>query len=83
MRLRSAPSLRPDLDACVRDAPAGMMAVPLAVRSRSGQPCIRGMRIMVGDVLAYLAGGISEDEILADFPYLTGKDSRACLAYSG
>jgi uncharacterized protein (DUF433 family) len=49
---------------------------------RSGQPCIRGMRITVGDVLEYLAGGMSEDEILADFPYLTREDIRACLAYA-
>jgi uncharacterized protein (DUF433 family) len=41
---------------------------------RSGQPCIRGMRITVGDVLDYLAGGMSEDEILTDFPYLTRED---------
>jgi uncharacterized protein (DUF433 family) len=41
---------------------------------RSGQPCIRGMRITVGDVFDYLAGGMSEDEILADFPYLTRED---------
>jgi uncharacterized protein (DUF433 family) len=49
---------------------------------RSGQPCIRGMRITVRDVLEYLAGGMSEDEILADFPYLTLEDIRACLAYA-
>ena len=49
---------------------------------RSGQPCIRGMRITVEDVLEYLAGGMSEDEILADFPYLTREDIRACLAYA-
>jgi uncharacterized protein (DUF433 family) len=49
---------------------------------RSGQPCIRRMRITVGDVLEYLAGGMSEDEILADFPELTRDDIRACLAYA-
>lgn len=49
---------------------------------RSGKPCIRGMRITVTDVLEYLAGGMSEDEILIDFPYLTREDIRACLAFA-
>jgi len=47
---------------------------------RGGKPCIRGMRITVSDVLGYLAGGMSEDEILRDFPYLTREDIHACLA---
>jgi uncharacterized protein (DUF433 family) len=49
---------------------------------RSGKPCIRGMRITVTDVLEYLAGGMTEDEILRDFPYLTREDIRACLAFA-
>jgi uncharacterized protein (DUF433 family) len=49
---------------------------------RSGQPCIRGMRITVRDVLEYLAGGMSVEEVLADFPELTAEDIRACLAYA-
>lgn len=49
---------------------------------RSGQPCIRGLRITVRDVLEYLAGGMSIDEILADFPDLTADDIRACLAFA-
>ena len=49
---------------------------------RSGQPCIRGMRITVRDVLEYLAGGTSADEMLTDFPELTRDDIRACLAYA-
>jgi uncharacterized protein (DUF433 family) len=49
---------------------------------RSGQPCIRGMRITVRDVLEYLAGGMAVDELLADFPELTPDDVRACLAYA-
>lgn len=49
---------------------------------RSGQPCVRGMRITVRDVLEYLAGGMSVDELLADFPELTRDDVRACLAYA-
>ncbi|MDZ4656016.1 MAG: DUF433 domain-containing protein [Bythopirellula sp.] len=49
---------------------------------RSGKPCIRGMRITVGDVLDYLAGGMSNEEILEDFPDLTRDDILACLAYA-
>ncbi len=49
---------------------------------RGGRPCIRGLRITVYDVLSYLASGMSEDQILEDFPYLTRDDIRACLAYA-
>ncbi len=49
---------------------------------RGGQPSIRGMRITVADVLSYLASGMSEDEILSDFPELTREDIRACLAHA-
>ncbi len=49
---------------------------------RSGQPCVRGMRITVRDVLEYLAGGMTVDALLADFPELTAEDVRACLAYA-
>ena len=49
---------------------------------RFGRPCVRGTRISVGDVLGYLAGGMSEAQILADFPQLTSEDVRACLAYA-
>jgi len=49
---------------------------------RSGKPCIRGLRITVSDVLEYLASGMTEAEILADFPELTGEDIRACLAFA-
>jgi uncharacterized protein (DUF433 family) len=48
---------------------------------RSGKPCVRGMRITVQDVLEYLAGGMSEDEILKDFSELTREDIKACLAF--
>ena len=47
-----------------------------------GKPCVRGMRISVYDVLDYLASGMSEDEILSDFPDLTRNDIRACLAFA-
>ena len=49
---------------------------------RSGKPCIAGTRITVYDVLEYLAGGMSEDQILADFPDLTREDVRAALAFA-
>jgi uncharacterized protein (DUF433 family) len=51
--------------------------------NRSGKPCIRGLRITVYDVLDYLAGGMSHEEILGDFPDLTETDIRACLAFAG
>ena len=49
---------------------------------RGGKPCIRGLRITVYDVLEYLASGMSEDEILKDFPDLTREDIKACLAFA-
>jgi uncharacterized protein (DUF433 family) len=49
---------------------------------RSGQPCIREMRITVRDVLEYLAGGMTVAELLADFPERTEDDVRACLAFA-
>ena len=47
-----------------------------------GRPCIRGMRMTVFDVLSYLAAGMTTQEVLADFPYLTVEDIQACLAYA-
>lgn len=49
---------------------------------RSGKPCIRGTRITVYDILEYMAGDMSEAEILADFPGLTTEDLKACLAFA-
>jgi uncharacterized protein (DUF433 family) len=49
---------------------------------RSGQPNIRGTRMTVADVLEYLASGMTEEEILTDFPDLTAEDIKACLAYA-
>ena len=49
---------------------------------RGGKPCIRGLRITVYDVLEYLAGGMTPEEIVADFPDLTLDDIRACLAFA-
>jgi uncharacterized protein (DUF433 family) len=49
---------------------------------RGGKPCIRGLRITVYDVLEYLASGMSETEILQDFPDLELEDLRACLIFA-
>ncbi len=49
---------------------------------RGGKPCIRGLRITVYDILDYLAGGMSEEEILDDFPDLTKEDIKAALAFA-
>ena len=49
---------------------------------RSGKPCVKGTRITVYDVLEYLAGGMTEDQIVSDFPDLTRDDIRAALAFA-
>ena len=49
---------------------------------RGGKPCIRGMRMTVYDVLDYLASGMTHEEVLHDFPFLTAEDIQACLAYA-
>ena len=49
---------------------------------RGGKPCIRGLRVTVYDVLEYLASGMSEEEIIADFPDLKREDIRATLAFA-
>ncbi len=49
---------------------------------RSGKPCIKGTRITVYDILEYLAGGMSEDDILRDFPSLSREDIRAALEFA-
>lgn len=49
---------------------------------RSGKPCIRGLRITVSDVLDYLASGMTENEIVLDFPELTREDINAALAFA-
>ena len=45
---------------------------------RFGKPCVRGMRVTVGDVVGYLAGGMSEAEVLSQFPQLASDDIKAC-----
>jgi uncharacterized protein (DUF433 family) len=49
---------------------------------RGGRPCVRGLRIAVGDVLMWLSEGMSNEQIIADYPELTLADLRACLAYA-
>jgi len=56
--------------------------ITIAPGKRSGKACIRGLRITVQDILEYLASGMGEDEILADFSELTRDDIRACLAFA-
>lgn len=56
--------------------------ITIEPRKRSGKPCIRGMRITVYDILEYLAGGMTEEEILEDFSELTSEDIKACLAFA-
>ena len=56
--------------------------ITIEAGKRGGKPCIRGLRITVSDVLGYLASGMSEDDILRDFPDLTREDIRACLAFA-
>jgi len=48
----------------------------------AGRPCIRGMRITVYDVLSYLAAGMTSEEVVNDFVYLTQEDIQACLAFA-
>jgi uncharacterized protein (DUF433 family) len=56
--------------------------ITIEAGKRGGRPCIRGMRITVFDVLSYLAAGMTVDEVLSDFPYLTPEDIQACFAFA-
>ncbi len=56
--------------------------ITLEPGKRSGQPCIRGLRISVSDVLSYLASGMPTEEIIDDFPELTKQDILACIAFA-
>ena len=49
---------------------------------RGGRPCVRGLRIAVSDILGWLSSGMTNEEILSDYPELTEEDIRACLATS-
>ena len=56
--------------------------ITLEPGKRGGRPCIRGLRITVYDILEYLASGMSEEQIVADFPELESDDIRAALAFA-
>jgi uncharacterized protein (DUF433 family) len=56
--------------------------ITIEAGKRGGKPCVRGLRITVYDILEYLAAGMTEEEILSDFPDLTREDIRACLAFA-
>jgi uncharacterized protein (DUF433 family) len=64
------------------DAMSYTNRIALDPEVRGGKPCIKGTRITVYDILEYLAGGMSESEILADFPSLQKDDIRATLAFA-
>jgi uncharacterized protein (DUF433 family) len=73
----------PAEDAAPYDAPAALGArITADPDVCGGRPCIRGMRIAVGDVVGLLAGGMSREGILADYPYLEAADIDAALAYA-
>ena len=59
-----------------------MVRISIDPNVRFGKPCVRGTRITVGDILGYLAGGMPEVDLLADFPQLTQDDIRVCLTYA-
>jgi uncharacterized protein (DUF433 family) len=93
LRLTSTPSAPSPIDglgsALPTDQPAGKIAsmdyrqiITIEPGKRGGKPCIRGLRITVYDVLEYLASGMTEQQILADFPDLTSDDIRACLSFA-
>ncbi|MBN1628541.1 MAG: DUF433 domain-containing protein [Thermoleophilia bacterium] len=61
---------------------ADLSRIAVVPGQRSGQPCIRGLRVTVWDVLDMLASGMTEDEILRDYPYLEKTDFPAVYAYA-
>ncbi len=61
---------------------ADLSRITIVAGQRSGQPCIRGLRVTVWDVLDMLASGMSEDEILSEYPYLEKADFPAVYAYA-
>lgn len=60
----------------------GIGPITIDPQRRSGRACVRDLRISVGDVLGWLAGGLTPEQVLADYPELTLADIRACLAYA-
>jgi uncharacterized protein (DUF433 family) len=61
---------------------ADLSRITVTSGQRSSQPCIRGFRVTVWDVLDMLASGMTEDEILSDYPYLEKADFPAVYAYA-
>lgn len=61
---------------------ADVSRITVVAGQRSGQPCIRGLRVTVWDVLEMLASGMTEDDILRDYPYLEKADFPAVYAYA-
>ena len=59
-----------------------MERITMEPGKRGGRPCIRGMRVTVYDVLGWLASGMSEAEVLSDYPELEVADIRACLVFA-
>lgn len=62
--------------------PIYQQIITIAPDKRGGKPCIRGLRITVDDILDYFAAGMTEQEILEDFDYLTHEDILACFAFA-
>jgi len=56
--------------------------ITLESGKRSGQPCIRGLRITVYDILNMLADGMSKEEIISYFPEIDERDILACLSFA-
>ena len=56
--------------------------ITIEADKRGGKPCIRGLRMTVYDVLDYLASGMTPEQLLEDFDYLTLDDIHACLSYA-
>ena len=67
---------------CLMTAPDYRQRLVLDPEIRFGKPVVRGTRVTVDDVLGYLASGMSEEQILREFPSLTREDIRACLAFA-
>jgi uncharacterized protein (DUF433 family) len=65
-----------------RDSPSVLNRITVETGKRSGQPCIRGLRITVWDILRWLASGMTEDDILSDYPDLERDDLKAVYAFA-
>ena len=61
---------------------ATLPPITIDPQRRGGRACVRDLRISVGDVLSWLASGMTPEQVIADFPELTHADIRACLAYA-